>query len=78
MTFEDRQRFKELQETIVGLRSRLEGSDETDPLDRSDTLVLLEIVEYVLGRMSPERWDHMMETVADEAARRAESGTRRY
>jgi hypothetical protein len=78
MTFEERQRFKDMQETIAELRTRLEEQSGEGPIDRSDALSLLEIVEYVVGRTSPERWDNMMETIADEAARRAEALTRRY
>lgn len=76
MTFEERQRFKELQQTVTDMRARL--ADEEAALEPSDVLALLDILEYLFGRMSPERWDHMMETIADEAARRAEALTRRY
>ena len=76
MTFEERQQFKELQQTVADIRARLAEEDAT--LERTDALALLDVVEYLFGRMSPERWDHMMETIADEAARRAEALTRRY
>lgn len=76
MTFEERQRFKELQETVKALRERLE--DEDAELGREDALSLLDILEYVFVSISPERRDHMMETIAGEAARRAEGLTRRY
>jgi hypothetical protein len=38
---------------------------------REEARELVAILEEVSEQNSPERWDHMMETIVDEAARRA-------
>ncbi|MCG8469544.1 MAG: hypothetical protein MJB57_15285 [Gemmatimonadetes bacterium] len=55
----------------VQLRERLAESEGRGPVTRGEALELVEIVEETLAQLSPERWDRIMETIVDEAARRA-------
>lgn len=71
MTYLERHQHRELRERADRLRRRLEEGDSEDPLTRKEALELLELVDGALERMSPERWDHTMEVIAEEAARRA-------
>lgn len=73
MTYEDRQRYRDLQERMAGLRERLEEGDADRAMTADEALELLEVVEASIERMSPERWDRALEVVAQEAARRAGS-----
>ena len=71
MTYEDRQRYRDLQDRVTDLRERLEEGDAERPVTAAEALQLLELVETSMERMSPERWDRALEVVAREAARRA-------
>ena len=71
MTYEDRQRYRLLVEGVTELRSRLESGTADGPVTREEALALLDMLEGMLDRLSPERFDRLMETVVEEAARRA-------
>lgn len=71
MTYQERQRYRELLEEVESLRDRLEREDRGEPLTRGEALDMLDLVEAAIQRMSPERWDRALEAVAGEAARRA-------
>jgi len=73
MTYQERQRFKQLVEEVEVLRERLEEGDPEEPVTRGEALELLSLVEAAVQRMSPERWDRALDAVAQEAARRAGS-----
>lgn len=73
MTYQERQRFKQLVEEVEVLRDRLEEGDPDEPVTRGEALELLSLVEAAVQRMSPERWDRALDAVAQEAARRAGS-----
>lgn len=73
MTYEDRVRHRELVERMADLRTRLDLGIETDPVTRGEARELMALLEEILAGLGPERWDRMMETMADEAARRAAS-----
>lgn len=73
MTYQERQRFKQLVEEVELLRERLEEGDPDEPVTRGEALELLSLVEAAVQRMSPERWDRALDAVAQEAARRAGS-----
>jgi hypothetical protein len=70
VTYEERQRYRELVEEVESLRGRLSTGDPDAPVTREDALALLELVEAAIERVSPERWDRALEAVAGEAARR--------
>jgi hypothetical protein len=70
MTYEERLKHRELLERAAALRERLEGEDDAR-LTRREGRELAALLEEVVLQLSPDRWDHMMETIAAEAARRA-------
>lgn len=71
MTYEERLQHRDLVERTARLRERLETVE--GGLDRDEARELVSIVEEMLEQLSPERWDRIMETIVDEAARRAGS-----
>lgn len=73
MTYEERQRYQELREEIDDLREGLERGRPEEPLTREEARRLLGLVDAAIERMSPERWDRAMESIAREAARRADA-----
>ena len=73
MTYENRLKHRELVERSTALLESLEQGDEWASLSRGEARELASLVSEVIGQLSPERWDHMMEAVVDEAARRAGS-----
>lgn len=75
MTYEERQRYKRLRDEIEELRLRLDEGDPERPLTRGEAMEILDLVDAAIERMSPERWDHALDAVAREAARRAGSET---
>lgn len=75
MTYEERQRYRQLRDEVEQLRERLDEGDPSRPLSRGEALEILELVDAAIERMSPERWDRALDAVAREAARRAGSGS---
>lgn len=73
MTYEERQRYKQLVDEVDALREKLEAGDPEEPVTREEALELLSLVDAAVERMSPERWDRALDAVAQEAARRAGS-----
>ena len=71
MTYEERVKHRDLVERSRALRQRL--SDGDAPVTRDEALELASLIEEVIEQLSPERWDQIMETIVDEAARRAGS-----
>lgn len=71
MTYEERVKHRELVDRVGALRERLDVGEPWAQVTREEAAELTAIVEELLVRVSPERWDHLMETVAHEASRRA-------
>ncbi len=71
MDYEDRERYRALADRVAALRVRIEEGESRAPLTREEARELLALLELAVDRLSPERWDRLMDTVADEAARRA-------
>jgi len=71
MTYEQRVRHRELAERCAALRDRLAEGDSRAPATREEATELTDLLVAVLEEWSPERLDRLMETIADEAARRA-------
>jgi hypothetical protein len=71
MTYEDRERHRALVDRLAALRESLEAGDSDAPFTREDALGLVMVLEEIADRLSPERMDRLMETIADEASRRA-------
>jgi hypothetical protein len=71
MTYERRVRHRELTERVTELRERLETGESWAPVTREEARELVAILENAIEQISPDLWDRMMETIVDEAARRA-------
>jgi hypothetical protein len=72
MTYEERQRYAETRERVAELRERIAAGHPEEPLTRAEALELLDLLEGLAERVSPERWDRALEAIANEAARRAD------
>jgi hypothetical protein len=66
MTYEERQRYRELRDELEALTQELSDDDPTAPLTRAEAQRILKLVEGV----SPERIDRLMEIIAGEVMRR--------
>lgn len=75
MTYQERQRYRQLRDQVDALRERLEAGDPDEPMTRGEALELLSLVDAAIDRMSPERWDRALDAIVEEAARRASSTT---
>jgi hypothetical protein len=71
MTYEDRENYRRLVDRLGELSERLQEGDPATPVTREEALELVALLEVIAERLSPERWDRLMETVAHEASRRA-------
>lgn len=71
MTYLERKKYRKLRSRVEELRAELERGDAERPLTRGEALEMLDLMNETLERMGPDRWDHLMEVVAEEAARRA-------
>lgn len=70
MSYEERQRYRELREKLDALKQMLAEADQEEPLTRAEAARMLELVEAALEGVSPERLDHLMEVIAGEVMRR--------
>lgn len=70
MTYEERQRYRELRDELEALKQKLADDDPAAPLTRADARRILKLVEVALESVSPERIDHLMELIAGEVMRR--------
>lgn len=73
MTYQERQRYRQLRDEVEELREKLASGDPDEPITRGEALEILALVDAAVERMSPERWDRALDAVAREAARRAGS-----
>lgn len=71
MTYEDRIRHQQLVERSTALQERLGEGEGRAPVTRDEARELAALVGQLVEQLSPERWDRVMETVVDEATRRA-------
>lgn len=71
MNYEERLRYRELIERTGELQERLAEGEASASVTREEGRELAALLEEALLKLSPERFDRMMETIAQEAARRA-------
>ncbi len=71
MTYEFRVKHRELAERSADLRERLAEGHAGGTVTRGEARELAALLDEVIALLSPGRWDRMMETVVDEASRRA-------
>ena len=71
MTYEERVQHRDLVDRAAELRQALGEGDDWAPITRAEARDLMAIVEETLIQISPERFDRLMQTIVEEAARRA-------
>lgn len=71
MSYEDRESYRKLLDRLGELTERLQEGDPAAPVTREEALELVALLEVIAKRLSPKRWDRLMEMVAHEASRRA-------
>ncbi len=71
MTYEDRMKHRAFVERSAALVERLGEGETWAPVTREEAREMAALLEEIVEQLSPERWDHLMEAVVDEASRRA-------
>lgn len=71
MTYEDRLQYRELQERCIALKDRLDEGEPEESVTREEARELVDLLQAVVDRSNPDRWDQAMDVIAEEAARRA-------
>ena len=71
MTYEERVQHRDLVDRATSLHESLAEGEDWAPITRAEARELLSILEDTLTQISPERWDRVMQTIVEEAARRA-------
>ncbi|MGH7540883.1 MAG: hypothetical protein ACRELC_07790 [Gemmatimonadota bacterium] len=71
MTYEERRLHRDLLDRAGALRVRLDEGEPWAPVTREEAREIVDLLDEALQALSPERFDHMMEAIAHEVARRA-------
>ncbi len=70
MSYEERMLYREGREKLAELRATLDSGEPDAGITRAEALAILDVLDVLAERISPERWDQALEAVAHEAARR--------
>lgn len=70
MSYEERMLYREGREKLAELRASLDSGEPDAGITRAEALAILDVLDVLAERISPERWDQALEAVAHEAARR--------
>lgn len=70
MSYEERMLYRQGLEKLADLRATLDSGDSDQGITRAEALAILDVLEVLTERSSPERWDQALEAIAHEAARR--------
>lgn len=70
MSYEERMLYRQGLEKLADLRATLDSGDSGQGITRAEALAILDVLEVLTERSSPERWDQALEAIAHEAARR--------
>ncbi len=62
--------YREGREKLAELRATLDAGEPDAGITRAEALAILDVLDVLAERISPERWDQALEAVAHEAARR--------
>jgi len=62
--------YREGREKLAELRATLDSGEPDAGITRAEALAILDVLDVLAERISPERWDQALEAVAHEAARR--------
>ncbi|MDH3297069.1 MAG: hypothetical protein OEM23_05560 [Gemmatimonadota bacterium] len=72
MTYEDRLQYQEGREKLAELRANLDSGDSDGVITRAEALVILDLLDAFVERVSPERWDRALEAIVHETSLRVE------
>ncbi len=70
MSYEERMLYRQGREKLAELRATLDSGAPDAGITRAEALAILDVLDVLAERISPERWDQALEAVAHEAARR--------
>ncbi len=70
MSYEERMLYREGREKLAELRATFDSGEPGAGITRAEALAILDVLDVLAERISPERWDQALEAVAHEAARR--------
>lgn len=72
MSYEERLLHRQGRERLAELRATLDSGDTDGVITRAEALAILDVLDDLTERISPERWDQALEAIAHEAARRVD------
>lgn len=72
VTYEDRVQYQEGREKLAELRASIDSGDSEGAITRAEALLIVDLLEAFVERVSPERWDRALEVIAHEAALRVD------
>lgn len=72
MSYEDRVLYQEERERIAELRAALSVGEADAAITRAEAREILDLLDSLAERFSPERWDRALDAIAHEAALRVE------
>ena len=72
MSYEERMLYRQGREKLAELRAALDCGDSDAGITRAEALAILDVLDDLVERISPERWDRALEAIAHEAARRVD------
>ncbi len=72
VTYEDRVLYQEGREKLAELRANLDSGDSDAGITRAEAVLILDLLDALVERTSPERWDRALEAIAHEAALRVD------
>ena len=70
MSYEERMLYRQGCEKLAELRATLNSGESDAGITRAEALAILDVLDVLTERISPERWDQALEAIAHEAARR--------
>jgi len=70
VSYEERMLYRQGREKLAELRATLDSGEPDAGITRAEALAILDVLDVLAERISPERWDQALEAVAHEAARR--------
>jgi len=70
VSYEERMLYRQGREKLAELRATLDSGAPDAGITRAEALAILDVLDVLAERISPERWDQALEAVAHEAARR--------
>jgi len=72
VSYEERMLYRQGCEKLAELRASLNAGEADAGITRAEALAILDVLDVLTERISPERWDQALEAIAHEAARRVD------